>query len=399
MRIKWLLIIVLGLLYLAGCNSAGGGNQGDMQTNAEAGDAKVILINLPVELEASGPTDAAYVWDFGDGKSVPGRIVSHQYKALGTYDVILTVTDSKGNRTSDETTVQVITWDTLAAPIVADGHTIEAPLIDFLPNGRMVIVEGNSATEVEIAVETSAGSKRFAYVTSIYPSFITSFGSFVKAMDGSTIIVGVSNEIYIVNLSTHVETLLKEIGNFDATLSGNMLYFTRSIYNPDWSATSFVSRLDLSNPGPITDLVTGIPGASAGVCLDDQGNLYTGNGYTNYGIPDETGLIKRFNTSSLPQAWSAGTSVGDLLSAGTLIWAGNGIILVGGGDAFGSGDANYFAALDTANSNILWELDPDPSAGSFYKLSAASGCFAASIWNYSTGAGTIYLLPFAALGL
>jgi hypothetical protein len=295
--------------------------------------------------------------------------------------------------------VQVITWDTLVAPIVADGHTIEAPLVDFLPDGRMVIVEGNSATEVEIAVETSAGSKRFAYVTSIYPSFITSFGSFVKAMDGSTIIVGASNEIYIVNLSTHVETLLKEIGNFDATLSGNMLYFTRSIYNPDWSATSFVSRLDLNNPGPITDLVTGIPGASAGVCLDDQGNLYTGNGYTNYGIPDETGLIKRFNTSSLPQAWSAGTSVGDLLSAGTLIWAGNGIILVGGGDAFGSGDANYFAALDTANGNKLWELDPDSSAGSFYKLSAASGRFAASIWNYSTGTGTIYLLPFAALGL
>jgi PKD repeat protein len=394
MRKYWFVLVIMAIvLGLPGCLPV-----------ADAGKDKDILIDLSVTLDGSKSTVlfgqiVSYTWDFGDGSHASGMIVTHKYNALGTYNVKLTVTDNTGNKASDKTMVQVITWDTLVTPIVATGHTIEAPLVDFLPDGRMVIAEGNSASEIEIAVETEAGSKTFAYVTNLIPSGSNSFGSFIKALNLSTVIVGASNQIYKVNLSPVSMELVAEIGNFDATLSGNMLYFTRVIYNPVWSATSFVSRIDLNNPGIVTDLVTGIPGASAGVCLDDQGNLYTGNGYTNYGIPDETGLIKRFNTSSLPQAWSAGTSVGDLLSAGTLIWAGNGIILVGGGDAFGSGDANYFAALDTANGNKLWELDPDPSAGSFYKLSAASGRFAASIWNYSTGTGTIYLLPFAALGL
>jgi len=146
------------------------------------------------------------------------------------------------------------------------------------------------------------------------------------------------------------------------------------------------------------DVVTNIPGASAGVCLDGAGNLYTGNGYGNSGV-DETGLIKRFTLSTLPLAWSAGTSCGDVLSAGTLIWAGNGKILVGGGDTFGSGDDDYFAALDTATGLPVWKIDPDSGANSNYKLSAGAGRFAASIWDYATSTGVIYLTASSDIGL
>lgn len=408
MRKLWMLVFVMLALGTWGCDLGSDSHDhpaAEAQIlTADAGPNRTILAGLDLTLKASGDPGHAYTWDFGDGTKADGQIVTHEYNGLGAYTVRLVVRDTQGNQATDVAQVSVITWDSLATPLSADGHAIEAPLVDFLPDGRMVAAEGNSATEIEIAVETAAGSKQFAYVTSIVPPTASSFGSFLKVFDAQTLIVGVSTHIYKVMLSPARMDLLVAAGNFEAVISGSLLYFTRSVYNPDWSAQSFVSRIDLGNPGTPTDCITGIPGASAGVCLDEAGNIYTGNGYTNFGLPDENGLIKRFAASALPLPWSTGAAVGDLLSAGTLIWAGNGTILVGGGDAFGSGDAGYFAALDTASGDKRWKLDPDPADGSFYKLSANSGRFAASVWVYpldsdSKGHGTIFLLPYAALGL
>ncbi len=289
-------------------------------------------------------------------------------------------------------------WETLATPVTADGHAIAAPLVDFLPDGRMVIAEGNSSAEIEIAVEKSAGSLSFQYVTSLIPGGTSSFGSFIKARDNATVIVGASTVIYMVDLNTGASETLAEIDNFDAALQGNELYITRSTYHADWTANTSVTRIDLDNPALPVDVVTGIPGASAGVCLDGEGNLYTGNGYANAGL-DETGLIKRFRLAILPLEWKAGISCGDVLSAGTLIWAGEGTLLVGGGDTFGSGDDDYFAALDTATGRLVWKMDPDAGADSNYKLSAGAGRFAASVWDYATSTGTIYLAEVSELGL
>lgn len=392
-----ILVLVIGM-GLSGCFP-----------KADAGADKRILSDLAVTLDGSSSTVflgklTTYTWDFGDGTQATGAVVTHTYAAVGDYTVTLTVKDNTNQTSADTATVRVVTWDTLATPLTAGGHTIEAPLIDFLPDGRMIVAEGNSATEIEIAVETTAGSKAFTYLTSLTTASVpplveyTTYGSFIKVVDANTLLVGTSTYIYKLSLSPLSVELLAETGNCDAVVSDNELYFTRSEYNPDWSANSSVSRIDLGDPTAHVDLITAIPGASAGVCLDEDGNIYTGNGYTNYGL-DETGVIKRFALADLPLAWSAGTGVGDVLSAGSLIWAGDGIILVGGGDTFGtSGDTNYFAALDTATGAKLWQLDPDPAAGSYYKLNANAERFAASIWNYATHSGTIFLLPYAALG-
>ncbi len=397
-RITGILLVLIIGMGLSGCFP-----------KADAGADKQILSDLSVTLNGSNSTVLlgkinTYTWDFGDGAQATGAVVTHNYAAVGDYTVTLTVKDNIGQKSIDTTAVQVVTWEALATPITADGHIIEAPLIDFLSDGRMIVAEGISSTEIEIAVETAAGSKEFTYVTSLTTASVpplveyTTYGSFIKAADSDTVFLGASTYIYEVTLSTGNVNLLTMIDNCDAALSGNDLYVTRSEYNPDWSSNSFISLIDLDNPSVHVDLITDIPGSSAGVCLDDEGNIYTGNGYANYGL-DETGLIKSFTLADLPLAWSAGTGVGDVLSAGSLIWAGNGVILVGGGDTFGtSGDYNYFAALDTATGAKLWELDPDPASSSYYKLNANAGRFAASIWNYTPHNGTIFLLPYVALG-
>ena len=49
----------------------------------------------------------SYVWDFGDGTNRTGLNVSHRYKALGNYDVRLTVMDDLGNKGTAEHVIGV----------------------------------------------------------------------------------------------------------------------------------------------------------------------------------------------------------------------------------------------------------------------------------------------------
>lgn len=58
---------------------------------------------------------ATYVWNFGDGTTGSGRIVSHTYPALGSYEVTLTATSSD-NRAGSVTRTVTIASGTLPAP-------------------------------------------------------------------------------------------------------------------------------------------------------------------------------------------------------------------------------------------------------------------------------------------
>jgi PKD repeat protein len=57
--------------------------------------------NSDVTFDASRTTDrdgsvASYQWDFGDGKSAGGKIVTHKYTGAGTFNVKLNATDNRG---------------------------------------------------------------------------------------------------------------------------------------------------------------------------------------------------------------------------------------------------------------------------------------------------------------
>ncbi len=67
---------------------------------------------LSVNLDASSSSDpdgfiAAYLWDFGDGQTGNGQMLSHTYAASGTYNVVLKVKDNKGAISQDAKTISV----------------------------------------------------------------------------------------------------------------------------------------------------------------------------------------------------------------------------------------------------------------------------------------------------
>jgi len=66
----------------------------------------------------------SYDWDFGDGQSGNGMIVSHSYPFAGEYKVILTVTDDDGLTSSNNTVVTIIEVNNLPSDPVITGPTV-----------------------------------------------------------------------------------------------------------------------------------------------------------------------------------------------------------------------------------------------------------------------------------
>ena len=87
-----------------GGNGKGGGNRppantaptAQMSVTATTGHAP-----LQIDFDASQSTDAdgtivSFAWDFGDGNSAIGAVVSHTYTDVGLYTAVITITDDDG---------------------------------------------------------------------------------------------------------------------------------------------------------------------------------------------------------------------------------------------------------------------------------------------------------------
>lgn len=66
----------------------------------------------PLTVEFSGSASSgvgpySYSWTFGDGSSATGPVVTHTYASAGTYNAILTVTDSQARTARDTVTISV----------------------------------------------------------------------------------------------------------------------------------------------------------------------------------------------------------------------------------------------------------------------------------------------------
>ena len=95
-------------------------------------------MNQPVRFDASATQDegaacldaCSYSWNFGDGSTASGRIVSKTFTAGRTYTVSLTVTDAAGTSASTAQAVTVATVVAPAAPTVTLAVSPNPPIAD-----------------------------------------------------------------------------------------------------------------------------------------------------------------------------------------------------------------------------------------------------------------------------
>ena len=78
------------------------GTAGEPYTVFGDGTSKGIRFDGSRSYDVDG-TIVSYVWNFGDGSTVNGIIVTHNYTALGKYNVTLTVTDNGGAKDTYKT--------------------------------------------------------------------------------------------------------------------------------------------------------------------------------------------------------------------------------------------------------------------------------------------------------
>ncbi|MEM9252539.1 MAG: PEP-CTERM sorting domain-containing protein [Planctomycetota bacterium] len=219
-------------------------------------------------------------------------------------------------------------------------------LFDALPDGRLLIVNGP-----EVSVETGVGTGSFSSLgnyTAVPPLFGASF--FKVSPDGTQAAIGSNGggSVFVIDAlaPTVGSTQTFAASDFDAVwLNNSDLLISNS---------NGVDLLEIDT-GVVTNVVDNIGGFSGGITLDNDGNLYTGNGFNTSG--NGTGSVSQITAADLQDAIDnpgnpvdfllEGIEVVDLLSAGSLGFDAAGNFFVGGGDFFGgSGDFGYAALVD-----------------------------------------------------
>jgi PKD repeat protein len=155
----------------------------DFTATPESGNAPLTVVFDASILSTDERGIASYSWDFGDSSTGSGIIVEHTYDTVGTYNVILTVTDYFGNKGYKTKSIQVnyftdITIIVVAVPAsftsVGGTSTITAYVVDSVGEpveGVRVIFNTEGGTLSATSGTTDADGK--ATVTLTVPANTT----------------------------------------------------------------------------------------------------------------------------------------------------------------------------------------------------------------------------------
>jgi len=138
-----------------------------------------VVIDQDIIFDASGSSDkdgqiASFEWDFGDGASGSGKVVTHSYSEFGEYEAGLMVTDNEGDF---DTTTQFIF---AAAPVIAGEHP------------RWDINEDGIVNYLDLAI---LGAHYGETTESPYPRYDINCDGRVGLADGDTLIAHYGEEV------------------------------------------------------------------------------------------------------------------------------------------------------------------------------------------------------------
>ena len=110
--------------------------------------AETVYVGEAINFDATGSYDpdgsiVSYSWDFGDGATATGAIVSHAYSASGTYTVTLTVADNDAatdTQTATKSVLPTIVQCQLTIGVTGMGTTTPAPGAYLYDAGTVVQV-------------------------------------------------------------------------------------------------------------------------------------------------------------------------------------------------------------------------------------------------------------------
>ncbi len=106
---------------------------------AVAGQDRILNINISSVFDGSGSSDnvdiVSYQWNFGDGGTASGIIVSHAYSNPGTYTVTLTVNDAAGNGPVSDTLTVIVDATPPVAEAGPDRTVDEDTVVTFNGSG------------------------------------------------------------------------------------------------------------------------------------------------------------------------------------------------------------------------------------------------------------------------
>lgn len=142
MRRGWVVVsaVILALVVALGL----GAHRAEAQPappTAKAGGPYTGTVGVPIQFAGGDSTgfNLSFTWDFGDGTTATGVVVTHTYTAPGTYTVTLTVVDRFGQQASDRTTATISPAAPQQACVLTTAGIVCTPGISSLVPGTVCV--------------------------------------------------------------------------------------------------------------------------------------------------------------------------------------------------------------------------------------------------------------------
>ena len=138
----FVILFLFSIMFLVGCNGNGGStpsittNQSPTAIFTATPTSGVAPLEVSFNASSSSDSDGSiisYAWDFKDGYTGTGQTINHTFSSIGSYNVLLTVTDDKGATSS--TTKNITVTESVVPPT-------EFNNLDYL-EGAIIIANDN----------------------------------------------------------------------------------------------------------------------------------------------------------------------------------------------------------------------------------------------------------------